>query len=324
MPVFSIFGPPILDLQRRFKVNGPVGSTNSLKGDTVGLSSGMRWWELRMIMFNGNLKKMGSRVNDDGQVSYWLKFGEEEVALNPLVGGQVSLKFQGEINCISCGRKVKKSYQQGYCFPCVRSLPETDLCQVRPELCHYKKGTCRDRAWGEKNCLIPHTVYLALSSGLKVGITRSYARLSRWIDQGAVKAVPIAGVRSRKEAGLVETELMKHFSDKTNWRAMLQGNVEDKDLKKERLKALSMLPADIDIVSDPVRTPLEFQYPVLEYPEKVKSLSLDKTPHIEGTLMGIKGQYLIFQHGVLNCRKFAGYKVCLSHTAESRSPSARS
>jgi hypothetical protein len=54
---------------------------------------------------------------------------------------------------------------------------------------------------------------------------------------------------------------------------------------------------------------VDIQYPVEQYPEKVKSLNLDKTPSVEGVLLGIKGQYLLLDSGVINIRKYSGYKL---------------
>ena len=56
----------------------------------------------------------------------------------------------------------------------------------------------------------------------------------------------------------------------------------------------------------------EIAYPVKEYPTKITSLGFDKNPKIEGTLLGIKGQYLIFDTGVINMRKHQGYKIQIS------------
>ena len=56
---------------------------------------------------------------------------------------------------------------------------------------------------------------------------------------------------------------------------------------------------------------VEINFPVLQFPEKVKSLNFDKQPIVEGVLQGIKGQYLMFDTGVLNIRKFGGYHVHL-------------
>lgn len=268
------------------------------------------------MIFDGILKKMRSEVSDSGDVSYFLstKNEENDVLLNDLVGKKITMKFHGVISCVSCGKKTKKAYQQGFCFLCAQSRPEADLCQVRPELCHFAKGTCRDSDWGKNHCFIPHTVYLALSSGLKVGITRTRNRMSRWVDQGAVSAVPVGQVSNRLDAGNAEIALKKLFSDKTNWRAMLKNEVEDVNLSRARLKALGALPSSVEIMSDTLKNPVSFKYPVLEYPKKIASLNFDKCADVQGELLGIKGQYLILDAGVLNIRKFSGYHVSFEHS----------
>ncbi|MDG2370074.1 MAG: DUF2797 domain-containing protein, partial [Flavobacteriales bacterium] len=45
-------------------------------------------------------------------------------------------------------------------------------------------------------------------------------------------------------------------------------------------------------------------------PQKVKSIKLDKIPNFEMKLMGIKGQYLIFEEGnVINLRSHSGFHI---------------
>lgn len=256
------------------------------------------------------------RVEHTTPVSYSLPLGAEAVPLNPLLGNKISLKFSGEIHCINCGRKTNKSYQQGYCYPCMQQLARCDICILKPELCHFHKGTCREPEWGQENCMIDHFVYLAVSSGLKVGITRHSQVPTRWIDQGAVTALPIARVGSRYDSGRVEVALKEHFNDKTNWRNMLKNVVVDADPGTERAKIMPVL-QDIlkdyrgyEVLEDTI---YRFEYPVLEYPDKVKSLSFDKQPLVEGKLLGIKGQYLIFDCGVINIRKHGGYRVSLEY-----------
>jgi hypothetical protein len=233
----------------------------------------------------------------------------EAIGLNDYLGKKLKIEFHGEIVCLACGRKTKKSYSQGHCFPCSRDLARHDICSVRPELCHFAKGTCREPEWGVANCMIPHTLYLANSSGLKVGITRTHHRLTRWIDQGAVEAVPVVELKDRLSIGILESRLKSDFADKTNWRSMLKGEVPNIDLLSERRRLGQLLVNGERLLRDEV-TPIE--YPVLEHPQKVVSLSLDKTARIEGMLQGIKGQYLIFDIGVINIRSFSGYKVEIS------------
>jgi hypothetical protein len=248
-------------------------------------------------------------------VRYQLPIGDERLELNPMLGKRVTLTCEGEIRCLHCDRVTRKSFSQGYCYPCFRSLAQCDSCIVKPELCHYAKGTCREPVWGETHCLIPHTVYLANSSGLKVGITRGTDPRTRWIDQGAAQGLAIRTVSSRLESGEVEVALKEFVADKTNWRAMLRGSPTPVDLAAEAVRLFDQVRdlhgervlAGVENVD---ARPLSIEYPVLEYPVKVVSHNLDKEPLLEGTLMGVKGQYLIFDTAVINVRKYGGY--CLT------------
>ena len=266
---------------------------------------------------SGNLRKM--LVQLDQPVRYTLLVGDNEIELNQHIGQSICLNYLDEINCIHCGRKTNKSFGQGYCFPCFRDLAECDGCIVRPETCHYDQGTCRDPEWGKRHCFQDHTVYLANSSGVKVGITRGSQIPTRWIDQGATQGLPIFRVKNRLQSGLVEVALKQHVSDRTDWRKMLKGDADSVSLAEFRdeltEKAADAL-ADIkdqfdcnDIEFLPGESEVAISFPVAHFPEKVKSLNFDKTPLVEGILQGIKGQYLILDAGVINIRKFGGYKV---------------
>lgn len=268
-----------------------------------------------MNKFNGTLQKMAVELID-GQAYYTLRdvTNAERLPLNPFLGQSITLKFTGNIFCISCQRKTNKSFSQGYCFPCMRSKAACDMCIMKPELCHFAKGTCREPDWAERHCLIPHIVYLANSSGLKVGITRENQVPTRWLDQGAIQAVPICRVQERYHSGLIEEVFKQFVADKTNWRAMLKGEVVPLDLAAKRDALLGqaqdqLAALQLDGVELLQENITEITYPVLQYPVKVASLNFDKTPEISGVLLGIKGQYLILDTGVLNIRKFGGYEV---------------
>lgn len=266
------------------------------------------------MKFEGNINKMQVRLGNEDlsgvrTASYSLPLGAAVIFMDEQAGRKIGFEYKGRINCIHCGRETKTSFAQGYCYPCFTSLPQTDACIVRPELCQAHLGISRDMGWSEKNCLQDHYVYLAVSSGLKVGVTRSANIPTRWIDQGAERAIRLASTPNRNTAGLIEVELKKHFNDKTNWREMLKGGAPAAiDLLEEKKKAAGLLPdgmEDFISLDDEI---IEINYPVLEYPQKVKSINLEKTPSYEGILMGIKGQYLIFEGGdVINIRKYAGY-----------------
>ncbi len=245
------------------------------------------------------------------EVAYSLVLGEQEVPLRPFLGQRVRLRATGEISCIECGRVTKKSWQQGHCFPCTQKLASCDLCIVKPELCHYEKGTCREPQWGEDNCLKTHVVYLANSSGLKIGITRASQVPIRWMDQGATQALPILEVSNRLTSGQIEVIFGAHVPDKTHWQKMLQGNPELLDLREQRDRLMGLVRDQLaPFGATPVDAPVQsFNYPVLQWPSKVKSLGLEKNPLIEDRLVGIKGQYLMFENGVVNIRNHAGYLV---------------
>lgn len=265
----------------------------------------------------GNLQKMVTRLASP--VEYRLPVGETEIALNPLIGQSLRLAYNGEIHCCHCGRKTKKSFNQGYCYPCFQKLAQCDSCIVSPEKCHYFEGTCREPEWADQHCMQKHYVYLANSSGVKVGITRGNQVPTRWMDQGAVQALPVFQVENRLQSGLVEVILKQHVADKTNWQAMLKGDIAPVDLAAQRDRLFAECQPEIAELQQrcgvqniqPVfdAAPVDIHYPVLQHPVKVKSLNFDKQPIVEGQLLGIKGQYLIFDIGVINIRKFGAYYV---------------
>lgn len=266
---------------------------------------------------SGNLRKMGTQLVDS-DVQYQLRLNDESYDLNPVIGQSIRLEHLGVINCIHCDRKSSKSFSQGYCYPCFTRLAQCDTCIIKPDTCHYEEGTCREPDWAQNFCFQDHIVYLANSSGLKVGITRIDQVPTRWMDQGAIQAIPLVRVSDRKLSGLVETYLAEDIADKTNWRAMLKGQVDQLDLEKERKKLTEKIEFyinnelqvhEINRYSIIDTAPVDIRYPVLEYPTKVTSFNFDKTPVIEGQLKGIKGQYLILDTGVINLRKFGGYNI---------------
>jgi len=260
----------------------------------------------------GNLSKMKSSIVDN-QVTYKLRLGEDEVDMNQLIGKPVSLEYQNQINCIACGKKTSKSFAQGFCYNCFQTAPEAEDCVLRPETCRAHLGEARDMEFAHKHCLIPHYVYLAVASGIKVGITRNTQIPTRWIDQGAWKAVILAEVPNRHVAGVMEVHLKGHFADKTNWRSMLKNELaKNIDILAEKQKAIASLPSELQQYVKTDEPVWELSYPVESYPSKPKSLSFDKEGHINGVLKGIKGQYLLLDEDrVLNIRKHNGYLIGL-------------
>lgn len=270
----------------------------------------------------GTVRKMRSERNaatgPDGQeqpLRYFLPLDDVLLPMNELIGRQVSIRASEGIRCVGCGRASKKSFSQGYCYPCFIKLAACDLCIMKPETCHYHLGTCREPSWGEQHCMIPHIVYLANSTGLKVGITRETQIPTRWIDQGAGQALPVFRVATRRLSGLIEVALAEHVADKTKWQSLVKGEYAPLDLPAERDRLLAEAadvlaaleaeyPDGIERLQGEV---VELSYPVDAYAAKAKSLSPDKEL-ASGVLTGIKGQYLLFDTGVLNVRKFTGYE----------------
>lgn len=238
---------------------------------------------------------------------YHLEFAGEELDVNALIGQKISLEFTGKMECLNC--QAPKVFQDGYCFVCAQKLPQTDLCQVRPELCHHAEGTCRDESFAKSQCFMDHIVYLSLSSHVKVGITRIHNIPSRFLDQGAVEALPVLKVPSRLASGQAEVLLKKNFSDKTSWQKMLKGEIQQEDLLLMREKVLESGVDEYGEVLEPEL--LKFTYPLEVRPPKLKSLTAAKPAVHAGTLLGIKAQYLILDCGVINMRRIAGYEVRL-------------
>lgn len=265
----------------------------------------------------GYIQKLASNLANT--VEYELPIGEQKFALNKLIGQNIRFSYLNKIECIACHQFTKKSFQQGYCFRCSQKLARCDFCILKPEICHYHLGTCREPEWGQTHCMIPHIVYLANTSGLKVGITRHHHMPTRWIDQGATQALPIFEVPSRRISGFVEVVLAKHISDKTHWQKMLKNLSPILNLQAEFDKIKPIILEALKPVYDqfgqeaikplPNAVETKITYPVISYPEKIKAYNFDKESIISGKLQGIKGQYLLFDTGVLNLRKFTGYHV---------------
>ena len=268
----------------------------------------------------GAVSKM--QIALDAPAQYSFRLDDEQHALNGLIGKRIRLEFLGAINCVHCDRSIKKSFAQGYCWPCFKSLARCDSCMMSPEKCHYDAGTCREPEWAQDFCMTDHFVYLANSTGVKVGITRGTQLPTRWLDQGAIQAVPIFRVATRQQSGFVEDALRSQVGDRTNWRALLRGDVEPVDLLHIREQLMQSCAEPLDALQErfglqaiqPITDVevLDIAYPVEAYPEKISSFNLDKNPIAEGTLIGIKGQYLLFDTGVINIRKYTAYQLSVS------------
>lgn len=265
------------------------------------------------MQVEGNILKMNTELATP--VKYSLPIGENQIEMNDLVGQKIKMNFDGKINCISCGKRTKTSFHQGFCYNCLQTAPQASESVIRPELSKSHFGIARDLEWAKKHDLIEHFVYLAVSSEIKVGVTRSHQIPTRWIDQGASCAIKLAKTPNRHIAGIIEVFLKNHFTDKTNWRAMLKNEIiENSNLLEEKQKVTQLLSSELQKYIDPDSEITTISYPVQQFPQKIKSIGFDKLPTVEGVLAGIKGQYLIFEdESVLNIRKHIGYFLQITY-----------
>ncbi|MEO2058493.1 MAG: DUF2797 domain-containing protein [Mesonia sp.] len=261
------------------------------------------------MQYKGVLRKMKTELTS--QVQYFMEFEEDFIHMNQLLNREVGITFIG-YQCLNCG-KDKKIYRQGFCYDCFYDTPRAGDWIMKPELskAHLDEED-RDLEYEKKVQLQPHIVYLANSSNVKVGVTRKSQVPTRWIDQGAHEAIEIVEVPNRYLAGIAEVALKPHISDKTNWRTMLKNEIKDVNLEEKRDELKQYLPDEVQEYFLASNKETEIEFPVLEYPKKLKSLNLDKKPEYKGKLKGIKGQYLIFEDDtVFNVRSNEGYKVNL-------------
>lgn len=262
-------------------------------------------------MHTGVLSKL---VSVKGRtVSYSLQLGEQ-LALNEVLGRNLSINWTGRIYCRSCGKVTKKSIGEGFCYPCFSVVPEASECILRPELCRAHLGEGRNFEWERSHHNVPHIVYLAASDTVKVGVTRSSQVPTRWIDQGASSAIILAETPNRFEAGVLEVALKSFYTDKTNWQRMLKNEVDSTiDLVEEKWGLFDQLPMDLRQYFSEDDEVTALVYPVLNYPDRVASVNFEKEAALSGILHGIRGQYLIFGGGkVFNVRRHTGYEVELS------------
>jgi len=262
------------------------------------------------MIYQGTLSKMQTEFGNP--IQYYLVFENSFLNINQLLGKDIEFEFQG-YQCLNCG-KAKKIFRQGFCYDCFMSSPAVGEWIMKPELSTaHLDIEDRDLVYEKRVQLQPHVVYLALSSEVKVGVTRKMQVLTRWIDQGAVQAISIVEVPNRYLAGITEVALKNYFADKTNWQKMLKNEVPNMDLIAERNKVFDWLPTEVKQYFEKEEKIIQLDFPVLQYPKKVTSLNLDKTPNFSGKLVGIKGQYLIFEDDtVFNVRTYEGYVVKIS------------
>ncbi|WP_124978858.1 DUF2797 domain-containing protein [Nonlabens xiamenensis] len=259
------------------------------------------------MVITGTIQKMQTELKET--VQYYLMFRDEFIHVNQLLNKSVRIKHVAN-ECLNCGLD-KKIWRQGFCYDCFIQIPQAGDWIMKPELSRaHLDEEDRDLEYEKKVQLKPHIVYLANSSNVKVGVTRKTQIPTRWIDQGAHEAISILEAPNRYLAGITEVALKEHVADKTNWRKMLTNDIEDVDLLRFRESLLNHIPEEAKAYILDEQKEWNIQFPVLEYPKKVSSVNLSKTPEHQGILKGIKGQYLIFENGkVMNLRSHEGFVV---------------
>ncbi|CAL2090246.1 conserved hypothetical protein [Tenacibaculum sp. 190524A05c] len=259
------------------------------------------------MQYTGVLKKMNTELLDT--VQYYLDMKTDFINVNQLLNKTIEMSFVTH-ECLSCGLE-KEIYRQGFCRSCFFETPSAGDWIMRPELSKAHLGEeDRDLEYEKKVQLQPHIVYLANSSNVKVGVTRKTQVPTRWIDQGAHEAIEIVEVPNRYLAGITEVALKKHVADKTNWRKMLKNDIEDEDLTKWQERLKSFIPEEAKEYFIENNKETEIKFPVEQYPEKPKSLNIKKEGSYTGKLVGIKGQYFIFEDNtVFNVRANEGLVV---------------
>ncbi|MEY8019483.1 DUF2797 domain-containing protein [Muriicola sp. SD30] len=261
------------------------------------------------MQYEGVLRKMKTEIGSP--IQYYLLFDADFLNVNQVLNKNLQITFL-KYQCLNCGLE-RPIFRQGFCRSCFYEIPSAGDWIMHPELstAHLGKED-RDLEYEKKVQLQPHIVYLANSSNVKVGVTRKSQVPTRWIDQGAHEAIEIVEVPNRYLAGITEVALKEHVADKTNWRKMLTNKVDDENLESWRNRLRPFIPEEASPYFIENNKETELVFPVLRYPEKVKSLNLEKTPQYQGKLMGIKGQYLLFEDNtVFNIRGSEGYYISL-------------
>ena len=256
------------------------------------------------MIFEGQIRKM---ITENGSpIRYYLNLKEDYIDVNQQIGKKIKL-IHDHNECLNCGLD-KEIYRMGYCKNCFFTVPEASETIIRPELSKAHLGIAeRDLEFEMKLQLQPHIVYLAVSSDLKVGVTRATQIPTRWIDQGASYAIILAKTENRYEAGMIEVALKNYVADKTSYQKMLKNDVPEIDLIQQKEFLKQYLPEEQSRFYVGDETVYQLTYPIEIYPEKIKSLNLSKQKEFEGKLTGIKGQYLVFEDGtVWNVRGHEG------------------
>ena len=140
------------------------------------------------MIYEGVLTKMQTEYSNP--IQYYLVFENSFLNLNQLLDKHLEINFVG-YQCLNCGKK-KKIFRQGFCYDCFMNSPSAGDWIMKPELstAHLDIEDL-DLENERKVQLQPHTVYLALSSEVKLGVNRKTKVPTRRLDQGACQGLPI-------------------------------------------------------------------------------------------------------------------------------------
>ena len=261
------------------------------------------------MLYEGVLRKMQTEFSTP--IQYFLILGADFINMNQALDRELEMELI-KTQCLNCGED-RPIFRQGFCRSCFFESPLAGDWIMKPELstAHLDKED-RDLEYEKRMQLQPHIVYLANSSNVKVGVTRKSQLPTRWIDQRAHEAIPIVEVPNRYLAGITEMALKEYVSDKTSWQKMLKNDLEDVDLQAWRERLRPHIPEEAAPYFLDRQEEVHLEFPVLRFPQKVKSLKLEKAHQYRGVLKGIKGQYLIFEDDtVFNIRGNEGLYVGL-------------
>ena len=265
-------------------------------------------------MIAGRLNGLFITAQSEGAASYELSVGAQRLHLNPLLGEGLRLTLRPQTFCGHCNAAVDELMRGGYCRTCFFALARCDRCFVSPSRCHYVLGTCREPEWGEQVCMQPHLVYLANSSGIKVGLTQQGRQQQRWLAQGATQGLVIARANTRRDAGVLEAMIAQTISDRTPWRKLVSQPPVAVNLHSvfEKLQRQLVLPEDCQWAEGEAEH--ELTYPVVAYAPPMQQSLNEKTPELADNLCGLKGQYLLLQTGAFNVSRHVGITLAVEVT----------
>ena len=236
------------------------------------------------------------------------------IDVNSWIGQNISWNFDGIVNCIVSGESMSQAYRMGMSKESFFNSPISCPSIINPELSTIHTGVAlRDREFEELYHNVPHVVYISRTDKLKVGVTGFGRQSLRWNDQGAVEGLIVCEVPYRQMAGEIEVLLKEHFNDKTYWLGMLK-DVErnPNELLEVKDECFEILGSDYESFFSDDDEVKEIHYPIDFFPSKIKTIKLHKSPVGVARLIGVKGQYLIFEDGrVMNVRAHEGCRVTL-------------